>query len=197
MNAAELSLTAGQELARAAAVVRAGGVVVHPTEGVWGLACDPRQPAALRRVLRLKGRAPGKGLLLIAADVALIEAWLRPLSPTVRARILASWPGPVTWIVPAPAALPREVTGGRGTVAVRVTGHRQAALLARRAGGLLVSTSSNPAGLPPHRHLAAARRCFGRRVDHYLPGRLGGLGVPTTLIDARSGVVLRPGATTA
>jgi L-threonylcarbamoyladenylate synthase len=176
-------------LKRAAAILHQGGVVAYPTEGVWGLGCDPDDQAAVLRLLELKGRPWQKGLILIAADLASLVPYLEPLSATLATRVQATWPGPVTWLLPARASTPPWLRGTHRTLAVRVTAHRRAAELCRRFGGALVSTSANPAGRPPARRRLQVQRVFGDAVDYILPGETGDLRGPTEIRDARGAVV--------
>lgn len=180
-------------LARAVRTLRAGGVIAYPTEGVWGLGCDPWQSAAVQRLLALKGRAVAKGLILVAGELAQVEPWLRPLTAEQRAAVGASWPGPVTWVLPAPARLPQWISGRHRSVAVRVSAHTGVRALSLAFGAPIVSTSANPQGRPPARSELAVRRYFRDRLDYVLPGRLGGQRGPSTIRDARTGRVLRPG----
>jgi len=172
-------------------LLRAGGVLAYATEGVFGIGCDPCHGAALARVVALKGRSAAKGLILIAADQE--QAFRHACVPPdeVLARLGATWPGPVTWVLPARPGLSPLVTGGRDTVAVRVTAHPQAAALCRAFGGALVSTSANRSGRRPARTALAVRRALGGAVDAVLPGRVGGAAGPSTIRDAASGEVLR------
>jgi L-threonylcarbamoyladenylate synthase len=176
----------------AAAAVRAGGIVAYPTEGVWGLGCDPRNRAAVERILELKGRPRDKGLILLAASEEQLAPFAAPFAPAVAARVRPTWPGPVTWIVAAGNDCPEWLTGGRRTLAVRVTPHPVAAELARTAGTALVSTSANVSGGAPARSAVEVRRLFGKALDAVVEGELGGLAGPTEIRDAASGRVLRP-----
>jgi L-threonylcarbamoyladenylate synthase len=175
----------------AARVLRAGGIVAYPTEGVYGLGCDPLDPRAVQRLLELKGRSARKGLILIAADFAQVRPFLQPLDKRLSRRLRDGWPGPVTWVLPAAPAIPTWLTGGRGTVAVRVTAHPVAAALCRSFGRALVSTSANRSGRRPARSALAVRRLFGDAVDQVLHGRLGGLRGPTPIRDGTTGLLLR------
>ncbi|MBK6962044.1 MAG: L-threonylcarbamoyladenylate synthase [Gammaproteobacteria bacterium] len=177
----------------AATLLRAGGVVAYPTEAVWGLGCDPGNPAALARVLALKGRDPGKGLILIAAELAMLRPFLRGLDHRLIARMAATWPGPVTWLIPDNGVALPAVTGGRGTLAVRVSAHPVAAALSHAFGGPIVSTSANPQGLPPATRLPEVKAYFGAGVDYYTPGRVGARRRPSEIRDLMSGAVVRPG----
>ena len=175
----------------AARVIHAGGVVAYPTEAVYGLGCDPGDAAAVARIGRIKNRPFEAGYILIAADMNQLEPYIGVLAHETRQRIAAGWPGPVTWVVPATAATPAWLTGGRETVAVRVTAHPVAAALCRATGHALVSTSANEHGRAPARtHLAAVRQ-FRKEVDDILPGSVGSLTGPTEIRSAVTNDILR------
>ena len=88
-----------------------GGVIAYPTEAVYGLGCDPWNKSAIARLLALKRRSWQKGLILIAANYAQLTPFLEPLTPTLAAKVLATWPGAVTWLLPARAQVPRWLRG--------------------------------------------------------------------------------------
>lgn len=179
------------QLARAVRLLRQGLVLAYPTEGVWGLGCDPSNEVAVQRLLALKGRSASKGLILIAASVDQVKGLLRGLSPVQLEPILATWPGPVTWLVPAPPGFPAWITGGKSTLAVRVSAHTGVAALCRAFGGPLVSTSANPSGRAAARTELAVRRYFRDRLDGLLPGGLGGLTGPSEIREALTGRIIR------
>jgi L-threonylcarbamoyladenylate synthase len=156
---------------------------------VYGLGCDPFDAQAVERLFDLKRRPQHKGLILLAADFAQIEAFL-DLTPVMRERLLATWPGPVTWIVPVTKKMPDWLVRD-GTVAVRVSAHPLAAALCRAFGGAIVSTSANPSGRPPARNALQTRRYFPDEKVLVLSGATGGLNRPTPIYDARSGQRLR------
>ncbi len=180
-------------LRQAARTVREGGLIAYPTEAVYGLGCDPANAGAVRALLALKDRPASAGLILIAAELAQLERWVAPLEPAVRARVEATWPGPVTWLLPAGGTVPAEVRGAHDTLAARVTAHPIAAALCRAAATPLVSTSANRRGGAPARTALAVRRLFGDALDYVVPGPVGGLDRPTEIRDARTGEVVRPG----
>lgn len=173
------------------AYLRRGGVIAYPTESCYGLGCDPRNRRALRRLIRLKGRSAGKGMLLISDSYRHLQPFVGALDAADRERMLHAWPGPVTWIVPASGRCLPELTGGRATVAVRVTDHALAAALCRSLGTALVSTSANKSGRKPAKTAAQCRRMFGARI-RVVDGRIGARRRPSTLIDLATGTVLRP-----
>lgn len=181
----------GYRLRRYAALLDAGGVIAYPTEAVYGLGCDPRRHDVVTRLLDLKGRSVRKGLILISSDIAGLSAYMAPIDEQIAIRMTASWPGPVTWILPAAAGVPAWLTGDHRTIALRVTAHPIASALCRAFGRALVSTSANRSGGVPARTALRTRLLFGSRLDAVVPGKVGGLDRPTRIIDARSGAVLR------
>jgi len=181
---------------RAVRVLNRGGVVMHATEGVWGLACDPHNATALARLLWLKGRAVEKGLIVIADDAKRFQPELASLDPRTRSTVEQSWPGAVTWVLPN-RQFSFGVTGGRDTVAVRVPGHPQARELCHAFDGPLISTSANRAGRRAPTSALQARRSFPAHVfptreDYVLPGEVLGPGAPSQ-IRIPGGATLRGG----
>lgn len=177
-------------LQRAARVLRAGGVIAYPTEAVYGLGCDPLNQGAVEDLLAIKQRQVEKGLILIASRFEQLVPFLEAQPPEIQRQLDASWPGPVTWLVPADPSTPRWLRGRHASLAVRVTAHPLAAALCEAFGGAIVSTSANPAGRPPARSALQARiRCPG--VDLIVSGATGRLARPTPIRDAVTGRVLR------
>lgn len=173
--------------------VRSGGIVAYPTEGVWGLGCDPKRKDAVRRILKLKQRPVSKGLILLAGTLDQLEPWIGSLSEDCLSQMTRSWPGPVTWIVPASTMCPKWVTGGKPTVAVRCTAHGPARDLAIASQTAIVSTSANVSGHAPARSLDEVLALFSGKVDEILDGEIGELAGPTEIRDALTGQVIRRG----
>ena len=171
--------------------IQAGGVIAYPTEGVFGLGCDPKHASAVARILAIKQRPVSKGLILIAASQQQLRPYLAPLNVAQQTLLDQSWPGPVTWIVPAGPRCPAWVRGAHPTVAVRVSAHPIVADLCRRLNHPLISTSANRAGRPPYRHARAARHRLGRQVDAIVNAPVGDLAGPTPIIDLATTAVLR------
>ncbi|MCW8826174.1 MAG: L-threonylcarbamoyladenylate synthase [Gammaproteobacteria bacterium] len=178
------------QLRLAARYLSAGAVISYPTESVYGLGCDPLDIAAIRHILAIKQRDWNKGLILIAASLEQITPYIDP-DFEITEEMMQSWPGPVTWVVPAHPELPDEITGGRTTVAVRVTAHPVASAICRHFGGALISTSANISGAPMIRSTTRLRKTFGQAIDYYLPGELGANPNPSEIRTAITGEVLR------
>ena len=179
----------------AARVIANGGVVAYPTEAVYGLGCDPWDQAAVARILAIKRRDPAKGLILIAADLDQLLPFVAvdapDLPPGRVQEVLASWPGPNTWLLPVRPETPDWLTGRFTTLAVRVTAHPLAAGLCRACGGAIVSTSANVADRPSARSALGVRLALPGGPDLILSGACVGAGRPSNIRDGRTGRVLR------
>ncbi len=176
---------------RAAASLHHGGIVAYPTEAVWGLGCDPKNLRAVQQLLALKKRDPRKGLILIAADIAMLAPYLHALSPSLIEKLQNSWPGAITWLIPNNHYASPWISGGQNTLALRVTAHPVAAALSRAYGGPLVSTSANPQGLPPAKSLMKVKAYFGNNLDAYTPGSIGSAAKPSEIRHLVTGEVIR------
>ncbi|MGB9428573.1 MAG: Sua5/YciO/YrdC/YwlC family protein [Gammaproteobacteria bacterium] len=180
-------------LRRARDVILGSGVIAYPTESVFGLGCDPLAYVAVARILAIKARDASKGLILIASRIEQLLPFLAPLTDDMREKLEATWPGPVTWVIPAARDLPDWLSGGRETLAVRVTAHPVARALCEMAGMALVSTSANKSGQSPARTALQVRARFHDEIDYIVLGAVGGLKKPTEIRDAASGTILRAG----
>lgn len=175
----------------AARCLRRGGIIAYPTEAVYGLGCTPLDRQAVARLLTIKRRDLSKGLILIAASLDQLTPFIAFLPEQQMQPVLKSWPGPNTWLLPAANNTPRWLTGGRNTIAVRVTKHPLAAGLCHAFEGAIVSTSANLSGYSPAKNALEVRlRCPG--TDAILHGSTGSSSQPTTIRDALTGEVIRP-----
>jgi len=130
----------------AAAAIRAGGLVILPTDTLYGVAADPFNRAAVSRVFAVKGRMAGKALPLIAADSEQVNRHIGQLSGTAQRLSGHFWPGPLTLLLTAPLTMAPETTGGTGRIGVRVPGHAVARALCSACGHPLTATSANRSG---------------------------------------------------
>lgn len=176
----------------AARILDKGGIIAYPTEAVYGLGCLPGKRDAVYRLLLLKKRSVSKGLILVAAFHEQLEQYVCYPGASVKKQVLATWPGPVTWLLPAKRETPDWIKGSHTTVAVRVSGHPVVRALCREVG-VLVSTSANPEHKLPAKTLRKVVEYFGHSLDYIVPGEVGGLAGPTEIRDAVSGAIIRPG----
>lgn len=175
----------------AARALAQGQVIAYPTEAVWGLGCDPFIPHALYQILALKQRPLAKGVILVAANMAQLQPYLRGLSQQQLETMAATWPGPTTWVIPDNGYCPSWVRGAHASLAVRVSAHPVVNALCSRFGGPIVSTSANPAAMPPARTPWHARRYFRNANITYAPGNVGNLQQPTQIKNLITGATLR------
>lgn len=172
-------------LERAAAVVRAGGLVIYPTDTLYGLAADPRLPQAVARLTAAKGRPAGQALPLIAASLDQAEDQVAVFDEAARRLARRFWPGPLTLVLRARPGLANGVAGEGDSVAVRVPAHEVARGLADAVGFAVTSTSANPSGGDaPQTAEQAADRLAGL-VDLVLDSGPAPGGLPSTIVDAR------------
>ena len=166
-----------------------GGIIAYPTEAVFGLGCYPENAHSVARILSLKDRSVRKGLILIAASLEQLDPYV-DYPGDVRQKVSATWPGSVTWVLPAKANVPAWITGFKDTVAVRVCAYPVVQALCSKAG-VIVSTSANPARKPPARNAFKVRCYFGNDIDYILSGDTGDKKLPSEIRHAISDEVLR------
>lgn len=167
-----------------------GGLIAYATESCFGLGCDPRNRAALTRLLQLKRRPAHKGLLVIGDRLQRFGRLLQRDALANAAEWTAQWPAPLSLLLPkGPACLPR-LSGRHAKLGVRIPDHANARRLCQVAGMPLVSTSANRSGRPSIRTARECRRQFGRQV-WVLPGRIGKRRQPSIIIDPEKGQRLR------
>lgn len=179
------------QIESAAALLRDGGVLAYPTEGVYGLGCDPDNRAAFEKIFAMKRRPPEQGVLLIASDFEQVESWIGDAPEAALKRARAIWPGAHTLIFPRSSRVPDWIAGGHAGIALRVTAHAPSAALCRAFGGPIVSTSANRHGEAPARSATDIRTIFGDEPDGVLDAPLGGLDRPTPITDAVTGAIIR------
>lgn len=167
---------------QAAARLRGGGVVAFPTETVYGLGADARNAAAVREVYRLKGRPPSNPLIVHVADASMARSVVAQWPAKAQALADRFWPGPLTIVVRAAPDLPREVTAGGDTVAVRCPDHPVALALLRAFGGPLVGPSANPSGSVSPTRAEHVRDAFDPRAVTVLDGGPCRIGIESTVV---------------
>lgn len=170
-------------------VLKNGGVIIHATEAVFGLAGSMYDLGAFMRLSCLKNRPFTKKFIVLVSDLK-GALGLVDINVEAKAEIVASWPGPNTWILRANDSTPRWLVDSGGLLAIRVTAHRQCREIIEQVGPIL-STSANRAGDAPPKSLEKARGIFTNEVDFYLDGQLGGLEDVTVIKNGLTGQILR------
>jgi L-threonylcarbamoyladenylate synthase len=172
-----------QVIADAVAALRAGELVVFPTETFYALGADPTQSKAMASLVRVKGRKPGNPIALIAADSGSAFAIADQIPSDARRLAERFWPGPLTLVLPAHIGLNEALVGPNGGVGVRVSPHAIARSLAFALGGLITATSANLSGEKPARSVIEARRSLGTLISAYVDGGVLSSDAPSTVVE--------------
>lgn len=170
--------------------INAGDVIAYPTEAVYGLGCDPLNESAVSHLLKIKQRPVEKGLILVAASLEQLQPYLL-LNKTILERISPTWPGPVTWVIPVQAWVPKWLRGEHDSIAVRVSNHPIVRQLCTKYGAPIVSTSANPANKPAIKNVRKLQQTFANTGIFILNGSIGSLKQETAIYDAVTGKRLR------
>ena len=168
------------------AALKDGEVVAYPTEGVWGIGCDPSNEEALKKLISLKKRSKGKGFIIIVSKLLHFKKYAEV--EVNKTKLMSKWPGPHTWIVPALEISPL-LSGGKETIALRLSQHKETVNICNAFGGAIVSTSANKEGDKTPSSPEEIKEIFpGIKV---MQGELGGLNKPSKIEDLVTGEVIR------
>ncbi len=185
-------------IVEAARILRAGGLVVFPTETVYGLGANALDPNAVRRIFMAKGRPADNPVIVHVHDVAaaqhLVRAW-----PVLAQKLAdAFWPGPLSLILPRADIVPAIISGGLDSVAVRIPRHPAAQALLRESNLPIAAPSANRSGRPSPTRVQDAMADLGDTVQMYLDGGATDVGVESTVISllGPKPMLLRPGGIT-
>lgn len=171
------------DIARAAAILRAGGLVAFPTETVYGLGADARDPAALARLYAAKGRPADHPVIVHLASAFELGAWAAEVPPAALALAARFWPGPLTIVLRRAPGVPDAVTGGRDTVGLRVPDQPVAIALLEAFGDGIAAPSANRFGAVSPTTAEHVRASLGDTVDLVLDGGPCAVGVESTIVD--------------
>lgn len=175
--------------------LRAGDLVVIPTETVYGLAADAENPSAVAAIFALKGRPSSRPLIVHIAAAAELDRWAREVPDYARLLAEALWPGPISLVLPRSDRVPDAVTGGQDTVALRVPSHPLTRMLLECFDGGLAAPSANPYGRISPTEAAHVRAGFGDATPLIIDGGPCAGGIESTIVSCLGPLprVLRPG----
>ena len=168
-------------ISEAIRVVKFGGLIVYPTDTVYGLGCDPFNTLAVKRLIDAKGQRK-KPLPILASDIEHVKT-VAKVTETAEKLARKFWPGPLTIVLKKKPQLPEIVTFGRDTVGVRVPNHPVALELLRQGNGLLIGTSANISGKKSAVTAEDAAKQLGDKVDLILDGGRATLGKGSTVVN--------------
>jgi len=179
---------------RAAVVIRAGGLVILPTDTVYGVGADWQQPDAVAALYAAKQRPPEKAIPVLLAGAEDIGVVASAVPADTKRLADTFWPGPLTLVVPKRDEVP-EIVSAYPTIGVRVPDHDAARAAIRACGGALAVTSANVSGGPNASTAQEAAAALGEAVVLVLDGGECPGGVPSTVVDLSGGeiAVLREG----
>jgi len=171
---------------------QAGKIFAYPTEAVYGLGCDPDNEQAVMALLSLKRRPINKGLILVAQNYSQLLPYVddKSIPMDKRPEIFSSWPGAVTWLLPASLQAPKWLTGGSLLIAVRVSNHPKIKELCKLFNKPLVSTSANRSGCEPAQSAVQVKQQFADTIV-LVDGELGGADKPSRIRHGLSGQTIR------
>ena len=185
-------------LIRAAAILRAGGLVAFPTETVYGLGADATNADAVHKIFAAKGRPSTNPLICHVPDAQVARRYARDWPPAASRLTDAFWPGPLTLVLPKTDDIPHEVTAGRDTVALRAPNHALTLMLLRILDRPLAGPSANKSSHVSPTTAQHVRDELGEGVDMILDGGPCDVGIESTVLDLASPrpTILRPGGVT-
>lgn len=189
-------------IARAAQILRAGGLVAFPTETVYGLGAAADQPEAVRRIFEAKGRPADHPVIVHVPDAAAIDQWARAVPDGARRLARQFWPGPLTLVLPRAARAHDLITGGQDSVGLRCPAHPWARALLAAFGGAVAAPSANAFGRISPTTAAHVRADLGEapqgKVECILDGGPCPVGIESTIVDFTGATprLLRPGSIT-
>lgn len=172
-------------------VLKHGGVIAYPTEAVYGLGCRADDRAAVERICALKQRPVDQGLIVLIRDLEQLGDWIAPPDESQLECLQATWPGPVTWLIPATAHCPAWLKGRHPSLAVRQSAHPLCRELCAALDVPLVSTSANRSGEEPARSATEAQAIFGDDVNLIVDAPPGTSESPSAIFDLQTGNRLR------
>ena len=184
-------------LEKAAKIIRSGGLVAFPTETVYGLGGSALDPGSAKKIYAAKGRPSDNPLIIHLYDAH--EAENYAYTNEIYYKITDKFsPGPITVILPKKDCVPREVTGGLDTVAVRIPSHPTAREFIRRCGVAVAAPSANLSGSPSPTCAAHVKADLDGRIDMIIDGGQCDIGLESTIVKIKEdcAVILRPGAVT-
>ncbi len=178
---------------KAAGIIKNGGIVVFPTETVYGIGANAFNKDACARIFKIKGRKSDNPLIVHASDIEMVKK-IGVLSKKDQQIMERLWPGPVTIILKAMPVISKVITGGIDTVAVRIPSNKIAINLIKYAGVPIAAPSANPSGFPSATSGDHAEEYFNGKVNAILKNGRTKYGIESTVIDLSTMEILRPGS---
>ncbi|MCC5909672.1 MAG: threonylcarbamoyl-AMP synthase [Clostridiaceae bacterium] len=187
-----------KKLEKPAAILSAGGTVAFPTETVYGLGANALEPKAVKKIFEAKGRPSDNPLIVHVAKMQGVEKLVKEIPPKALMAMEKFWPGPLTIVLEKTDLVPKEITGGLNTVAIRMPSHPIALKLIEKAQVPVAAPSANISGKPSPTKADHVVQDLSGRVDAIIQGNSCDVGVESTVLDMTGDIpiILRPGGIT-
>ncbi len=188
-------MVSDEEIEKAAAILRAGGLVAFPTETVYGLGADASNPTAVRKIFAAKGRPADHPVIVHVAGTSDLKHWAAEVPRSAWLLAEKFWPGPLTMVLKRAAHVSDLITGGQDTVGLRVPSHPVAQQLLKAFGGGIAAPSANRFGRLSPTTAQHVREELADAVNLVLDGGPSDVGIESTIVDLtrETPAVLRPG----
>lgn len=175
-----------EEIEKAAEVIRNGGVILYPTDTVWGLGCDPTNDKAIEKILEIKNRPEGKSLIILVPSEAILQRYVKEI-PDVCYDLIDAASSPLTIVYPNAQHLSNLITAEDNSIAIRLTKNKFCVELMNRMRAGLVSTSANISGEQTATTLKQVSKQIISKVDYIvnLP-EIVGTNVPSQIIKIKT-----------
>jgi len=179
-------------------IVTSGGLVVFPTETVYGIGADATNPKAVKKIFIAKGRPSDNPLIVHLADQKDLLTVVKEIPKHAYPLMEKYWPGPLTLVFQKTELIPKEVSGGLDTVGIRIPSNLIAQEVIRSAGVPICAPSANVSGKPSSTLFEHVKNDFNEKVDLMIDGGKVTIGLESTVLDITTPIpiLLRPGAIT-
>lgn len=177
-------------------VLRKGGVIIYPTDTIYGLGCDIFEQKAIQRICRIKNVNPAKAQLsFVCSDLSEMSKYIKPISTATYRMLRHHLPGPYTFILPASKEVPRVLKSRKDTVGLRIPDNLVALAIVKELGHPILSVSLPGENVEDYTDPDLIYRNFEKQVDLVIDSGIGGV-TPSTIIDCTGDepVVTRQGA---
>ena len=187
-----------EKIEEAAKLLREDGLVAFPTETVYGIGANALKPEVVARIYEAKGRPSDNPLIVHIGEADWVERYAKDISPVARTLMAAFWPGPLTLIFKKKAIIPKEITGGLDTVAIRLPAHPIAKAIIKASDLPIAAPSANRSGRPSPTKAEHVMEDLHGRIEMVVDGGLADIGLESTVLDLTGDVpmILRPGGIT-
>ena len=176
--------------------LKSGGVIVYPTDTIYGLGCDIFQPKAIEKICQIKNIQPSKAMLsFICRDLSHLSDFTKPIDTPIYRTLKSHLPGPFTFILPASKQVPKLLQNKKSTIGLRIPDNMICQRILEELGNPILSTSLPGDNVEEYTDPEIIYENFENRVDMVIDGGIGGM-TPSTVVDCTSGdcIVIREGA---